>query len=239
MIEFSDTVRKMKTNVILVSFISLFMTLGGVEIDPESTFFGLKFTGLSSDLIYSGLVVVLFYLMAHFVWCAYETLQEWEVRVTGTKGAFKRADQEDIDEAIHPSYPSDPRNSTLYYSWSTQAHKISCVRSDIESANKKILELEAVVHGLREQGTKLSRDTVNISTSVDPLKDEWQSIKRSIQAIEKTISADQVIDSMRVFDRRYKYFMKTQNIRWFVIDFIFPIVLSSVAIYKMIDALSL
>lgn len=221
----------------MASFISLFMTLGGIEIDPNSTFFGLKFTGLSNDLIYSGLLVIIIYLLTHFVWCAYEALQEWEIRVTGVKGAFKRADKDDIDEMVHPSYPADARNSTLYYWWSTQAHKISNVRRDIDAANEKIIEMESVVHELREQGTNFSHDTVNISSSVDPLKIEWHSIKYSIKAIEATLAADQLSSSMKVFDRRYKYFLKTQNIRWFVVDFIFPIALSSVAIYKMIDSL--
>ena len=237
LIEFSDSVRKMKANVIVASFISLFMTFGGIKIDPTSTFFGLKFTGLSNDLIYSGLLVVIFYLLTNFVWCAYEALQEWEIRVTGAKGAFKRADKDDLDELVHPSYPADARNSTLYYWWSTQAHKISDVKSYIDTANEKITEMESVVHGLREQGANLSHDTVNISSNVHPLKMEFESIKYSIKAIETTLAAEQLSSSIKVFDRRYKYFLKTQNIRWFVVDFMFPIALSSVAIYKMIDSL--
>ena len=239
MIEFTDSVQKIRMNIILSSFISLFITIGGVQIDPKSTFFGLKFSGLSNDLIYSGLLVILVYLLIHFLWRAYDTLQEWEVRVTGTRGAFKRADHNDLDEAIHPSYPSDPRNSTLYYWWTTQAKKIAYIKTNISSANDKLEEMESIVHKLREDGTvKLSRDTVNISWQVHPIKEDWESIKKSILAIEKTLTADQLIESLAKFDRRYRYFLRSQNIRWFVIDFAFPIILASTAIAKMVASLS-
>ena len=235
-IEFTESVQKIRKNIILSSFISLFITIGGVQIDPESTFFGLKFSDLSNELIYNGLLIILIYLLIHFLWRSYDTLQEWEVRVTGAKGAFKRADINDIDEAIHPSYPSDPRNSTLYYWWATQAKKIASVRDDISSSQDKLLELENVIHQLREDKKEnLSRDTVNISLHVHPIKEDWHSIKNSIDAIEKTLTATQLIKSLATFDRRYKYFLRSQNFRWIIIDFALPFILASFAISKIVS----
>ncbi|MCV5687679.1 hypothetical protein OFN32_26045, partial [Escherichia coli] len=49
-IEFTENVKKIRQNLMVTSFIALFMTLGGVSIDPSSTFFGLKFNGLNDAL---------------------------------------------------------------------------------------------------------------------------------------------------------------------------------------------
>jgi hypothetical protein len=238
LVEFTDSVKKLKKNIMVFSFISLFITVGGIKISPESTFFGLKFSGLNNELIFKGLLLLLVYMLIHFLWCSYESLQEWEVKTTGTKKAFIPSGPYDaIDDAISHNYPSDPRNSTLYYWWSTQASKIANIKNDIESANKKVEELEEIVHSLREGGSELSRNTVNISTHVDPVKIAWIEMGASIKVIEQALNSEQVLTSMRTFDRRYKFFLKTQNIRWLLIDFIAPITLAVLAIGKMVDQL--
>ena len=51
-IEFTDNVKKIRQNLMVTSFITLFITLGGISIDPSSTIFGLKFNGLNDVLLY-------------------------------------------------------------------------------------------------------------------------------------------------------------------------------------------
>jgi hypothetical protein len=234
-IEFTDNVKKIRQNLIITSFIALFITLGGVSIDSSSTIFGLKFNGLDDALLYKGLLILILYFLVHFVWCAYESLQEWEVRVTGTKEAFIRADDMDIDEAVKPPYPSDPRNSTFYYWWSTQAKRIGTLKEHLTNINQRIESMENAIHEMREKGTSLNRSDVNISSQVQPLKIEIDSAVSSITRMEKVLVGNQLLVSMKTFDRRYRYFLKSQNIRWFIIDFFGPIMLSSVSLLCLLN----
>ncbi|ENK2025271.1 hypothetical protein AB3A32_004688 [Vibrio alginolyticus] len=234
-IEFTENVKKIRQNLMITSFVALFITLGGVSIDPSSTIFGLKFNGLNDALLYKGLLILILYFLAHFVWCAYESLQEWEVRVTGTKEAFIRADDMDIDEMVKPPFPSDPRNSTFYFWWSTQAKRIGSLKERLTAINQRIESMETVIHEMREKGASLSHSDVNISSQVQPLKIEIDSAVSSITRMEKVLVGNQLIVSMKTFDRRYKYFLNSQNIRWFVIDFFGPIMLSSASLLCLLN----
>ncbi|HBC3559660.1 TPA: hypothetical protein KD093_003965 [Vibrio parahaemolyticus] len=234
-IEFTENVKKIRQNLMVTSFIALFMTLGGVSIDPSSTFFGLKFNGLNDALLYKGLLILILYFLVHFVWCAYESLQEWEVRVTGTKEAFLRADEMDLDEAVKPPFPSDPRNSTFYFWWSTQAKIIGSLKEPLTAINQRVESMEAAIHEMRENGASLNRSDVNISSKVQPLKMDIESAVNSINRMEKVLVGNQLIVSMKTFDRRYKYFLISQNVRWFVIDFFGPIILSSVSLLCLLN----
>ena len=196
----------------ITSFIALFITLGGVSINPSSTIFGLKFNGLNDSLLYKGLLTLILYFLVHFVWCAYESLQEWEVRVTGAKKAFICADDMNFDEAVKPPYPSDPRNSTFYYWWSTQAKRIGSLKEHLTNINQRIQSMENAIHEMPEKGASLSRSDVNISSQVQPLKIDIDSAVSSITRMEKVLLGNQLLVSMKTFDRRYKYFLMSQNI---------------------------
>ncbi|WP_444888100.1 hypothetical protein [Microbulbifer sp. JMSA008] len=234
LVELQDSVKKIRSNVVLVSFISLFMTLGGVKIDPKSTFFGLKFTGLSNDLIYTGLLIIIFYFLAHFLWSIYEALQEWEVRVTGTKGAYgARGTAEDTYEE---NYPSDPRNASLYHWWSTQAEKIGSIEEAVLSAIESKTKIEETINKLKKEGVELTSDAENIPALLHKNNTKWDSIQSFIRVIRKAISVDNISGPLKVFERRYKFFLHTQNIRWIVFDFAFPIVLASYAIFMLLSS---
>ena len=235
-IEFTDNVKKIRQNLMVTSFITLFITLGGISIDPSSTIFGLKFNGLNDVLLYKGLLILILYFLIHFVWCAYESLQEWEVRVTGAKESFIRADDMDPDDAIKQPYPSDPRNSTFYYWWSTQAKRIGSFKECFTNINQRIENMENAIHEMREQGASLSHSDVNISSQVHPLKIHIENAVSSITRMEKALVGNQLLVSMKTFDRRYKYFLRSQNIRWFIIDFFGPIILSSVSLLCLLNS---
>jgi hypothetical protein len=236
-VEFSDSVKKIRNNLMMVSFISLFVTIGEVDIRPDSKFFGLGFDGLDNPLIFKGLLIILIYLLIHFIWSAYDTLQEWEIRVTGTNGAFYPADRKDINDIVHPDYPADARNSTFYYWCTTQASKIGNLKKDLDSAKSKIEGIENSIHKMRDEKYILSRSDLNISSQVQPIKLDIESTKKTIERIEKVLESNQLIESMETFDRRFKFFLKSQNIRWFIIDFSAPILLATSAILKMIQVI--
>lgn len=227
---FDDGVIKIKGRLIVTSFIAIFAALGEIGIDPDSRFLGVKFSGLNDDLIYSGLFIIIIYLLINFVWCSYDALQEWEIRVTGTGGAFKPSDKTNLDELVHPKLPDDPRNSTMYFWWNTQAGYIKNITPIINEAKSSISDIEESVRNMRET-QEIPISLANIGLAVEPIKDSWRSLESSIKAIESSLEDDQLNSSMRVFDRRYKFFMYSQNIRWILMDYLFPIVSGTTALY--------
>ncbi|WP_445365554.1 hypothetical protein ACJJJB_01370 [Microbulbifer sp. ANSA001] len=234
LVELQDSVKKVRSNVVLVSFISLIMTFGGVKIDPESTFFGLKFTGLSNDHIYNGLLIIIIYFLFNFLWSMYEAFQEWEVRVTGIKMAY--GSKGTSQDAYEENYPSDPRNASLYHWWSTQAEKIGSIEEEVLSAIESKAKIEEAIYKLKKEGVELTRDAENIPALLHRNNTKWDSIQSSIRVIHKAISADNISGPLKVFDRRYRYFLHAQNMRRLVFDFLFPSFLAAYAIFMLISS---
>jgi hypothetical protein len=235
-IAFPENVKKVRNHLMILCFVSLFLTLGGIGIDPSSTFFGLKFKNLDDELIFNGLIVLLIYQLIQFVWYSYDTLQEWELRTTGVNGAFSPVNEMNLDENIHPDFPTDARNSTLYYWWKTQTKYIGNLEPLFSDAKEKMDELEKRVHEATDRDS-LSRDTMNISIHVMPLKESWAEVSSSLKAIKETLSSDQIPRSLNTFDRRFRFFLASQNIRWILIEYTAPIVLASVSLYFVCDRL--
>lgn len=236
LVSFPDNVKKVRNHLMILCFVSLFLTLGDIGIDPSSTFFGLKFNNLDDELIFYGLVVLLIYQLIQFVWYSYDALQEWELRTTGTKGAFSPVNDMNLDESIHPDFPSDARNSTLYYWWKTQTKYIGDLQPLFNDAKEKMDQFEKRVHEATDRDS-LSRDTMNISIHVMPLKESWAEVSSSLKAIKDTLGSDQIPKSLGTFDRRFRFFLVSQNLRWILIEYAVPIILASVSLYFICERL--
>ncbi|MCD8551138.1 MAG: hypothetical protein LRY75_21890 [Shewanella xiamenensis] len=236
LVAFPENVIKVRNHLMILCFVSLFLTLGGIGIDPSSTFFGLKFKNLDDELIFYGLVILLVYQLIQFIWYSYDALQEWELRTTGTKGAFSPVNDMNLDERIHPDFPSDPRNSTLYYWWKTQTKYIANIEPLFNEAKEKMDELEKRVHEATDRNS-FSRETINISNQVQPLKESWAEISSSLKAIKETLSSDQIPESLGTFERRFKFFLVSQNLRWILIEYTAPIILALVSLYFVCERL--
>ena len=70
--ELSDNAWKIRTNLIVVSVISIALVFASLHIDPGSTFLGLKFSGLTDSLVRAGLFWITMCLMIHFLWTAWD-----------------------------------------------------------------------------------------------------------------------------------------------------------------------
>jgi len=226
-----DSALKIKTHLMVLSFIALFLTLGGVHVDQGSTFFGFKFTGLTEQAIKLGLFIIITYMVIHFIWMSYDALQEWEIRTTGTKKAFAPVIRHDIEENFRPSMPSDPRQSTLYFWWTTQAGRIGDLSSTLQDCREKIGQIpEEILDVLRDRhDSKLDR----IRLELHDIRDQLTGLEGSVKIALKTYESSQVNDSLKIFDRRFHMFLISQNIRWLVVDFIIPVILAGFALFHL------
>jgi hypothetical protein len=66
--DFTDYMRRVRSLLIVVSLIFIGVVIGGLAIDPSSSVLGVRFQGLSDELIRKGLLGANIYLLIHFVW---------------------------------------------------------------------------------------------------------------------------------------------------------------------------
>ncbi|WP_444921150.1 hypothetical protein ACJJID_01360 [Microbulbifer sp. CnH-101-G] len=168
------------------------------------------------------------------MWNIYEAFQEWEVRVTGIKAAY-RLRQTSLD-AYEETYPSDPRNASLYHWWSTQAGKVGSIGEHVSSAIESEREIREIIDGPRREGAELPRDVINIPAKLHANKLHWDSLNRSIGVIRRAVTSDNILVPIKIFDRRYRFFLAAQNLRCLFFDFVFPSVLASYAIFMILSS---
>ncbi|MBI4684095.1 MAG: hypothetical protein HY755_02735 [Nitrospirae bacterium] len=76
--EFTENTIKIRRNLLIVSLLSVAVSLGGLQINPNSEVFGLKFSGLTDNFIRFGLTLITLYLFIHFLWCSFEFVHGME-----------------------------------------------------------------------------------------------------------------------------------------------------------------
>jgi hypothetical protein len=227
--EFSDKTWRFRTNLIVVSVISLVVVLADLHIESGSSVFGLKFAGLTDNVVRSGLFWISIYLLAHFLWGAFDNFLEWRLRITGTRVAYVTTG---MFASEHADYPSDPRQSTLYNWWRSQASSIGNIgkkMSDIEH------ELNEWIRKLREKYNS-GADAMNIVNACNSIGETQRMItelKNSIKEAGETIEAKRIPASLQRFDGWFELFLRSQNLRWFLVELLFPVALALSALWLL------
>lgn len=230
--DFSDYVRKIRANLIIVSAISISIALGGLEIDPTSSILGLKFNGLSNSFIFNSLLAINGYMLMHFLWCSFDAFQEWGLRVTGTRLAFITTARNSSGDG---DYPSDPRQSSLYHWWKDQSLKIGSLTSPVEEINKKLEIWESKVKiALESQGNP---NAVNACMSINQVAGDVAKLKKSIEEAAKLLESSRIPVSLQRFDQRFQLFLRSQNLRWLIIELLLPILMGSYSLALLLEKL--
>ena len=228
-IELSDYVLKIRTNLIRVSVITIAVILANLHIDQGSTVLGLKFTGLNDHVLRAGLLVITCYLGAHYLWTAVDTFLEWRLRITGTRLSFVTTGR---IASEHADYPNDPRQSTLYYWWLSEAKRIGDMGSELSNMQNLLESLDIELRAKMNSGT----DALNIVNACRPLGEVRETIGklgRSIEQTQKAIEATRIPISLKRFDNWFKFFLRSQNLRWLIIDLLVPLTLWGTALYLL------
>jgi hypothetical protein len=224
--EFAPNAWKIRTNLIVASAVSIAVVFADLHIDPGSTVLGLKFHGLNDTVLVRVLFGVTLYLLLHFIWSALDSLPEWRLRVTGTRVAFvttARLARADGD------YPRDPRQSTFYHWWKDGAQKIGNLTAKLSDIEKQLQEWDTQ---LKVQFTE-KPDAMNIVNATDTIRSTREAVvnlERSITKARDTISALRVPVSLRRFDRWFHLFLRSQNLRWLIMELGVPILVGSYAL---------
>lgn len=226
---YTDNVKKTRNILLVFSFISLFLIFGKLTINSSSTILGLKFDGLDTKIIYIGLLILISFSFINFIWSSYDAFQEWQIRQSGAK-KFNKTYNDIIYTDMDNSYlsPNDPRNSTLYYWWSTQAKKTDDVNiaiNELLKNNQKILEILN-----SNEGRELNSYRLKIYDNFEKLDE----VKKSFHVLENAFNSKQIEQSLAKFNSRFKTLILSQNLRWIILDFFIPLSLSFLSIIFII-----
>jgi hypothetical protein len=94
--------------------------------------------------------------------------------------------------------------------------------------SEKIKAWEAKVDSFQN-----GNDSLNLSNAMNTLnqaKSAVDKLKNQIETTEKVLTAHRIPCSLGRFDGWFKLFLKSQNIRWLLIDILLPIAIGTTAI---------
>jgi len=231
--EFSEQGWRIRTNLFVTSTIGLVTGLADLRIHPDSSILGLRFIGLSDTVIRMTLAGIILYLLFHFLWVAWDAFLEWRLRVTGTRRSFVTGS---LIESRHADIPVNPRQSTLYNWWWQQARSIgelgnlasnlraACHRweGDIRKligthpSSPDMQNLNNVLRGLSECGTQAAK------------------LAQNVEANTKAITDERIPTSLKRFDSWFELFLRSQNLRWLVVEFVAPVALALFTLFILL-----
>lgn len=222
--DFPEYVRKIRNGLIITSVISVTLLLGGLHIAEDSSFFGLKFEGLNHEHILKALFFLNAYMFIHFLWCSVDSFQEWMLRVTGTRVTHITTARLAAEEC---DYPNDPRQSTLYNWWKDESRKISSFQEPLERIENKLKAWEETVKNALEGKEP---NVLNACTSINQVAEDIRKLKSSIENASKAIESQRIPVSLKRFDSCFQLFLRSQNLRWLIVEFGFPLLLGGYAL---------
>lgn len=213
---------KVRRNLLIVSFVSIFFALGDLKVSPDADFFGVKLSGISPGFVLLSLFLFNAYFLIHFLWYSVESFMEWRIRLTGTRLAF-------ITSGTFASelcdYPSDPRQSSLYRWWADNVKRLTHLQGDCDNLSRKLDVWSVPVElGSDSPGCRVLRsDIVELKSAVDKLAG-------SVNSLDKNLTSERIPASLERFDSWFKYFLHIQNIRWFLVDIVVPVLIGFISI---------
>lgn len=219
---------KVRRNLLVVSVASIGGVIGNVHVDPSSTIFGLKFSGLTNELISKGMFYLTIYFLVHFIWYVIDGFSEWRIRLTGTRAGFITIARLASEEG---DYPSEPRQSSLYNWWLDGARTINQTAQIVERIGISLQAWEVRVTNAMQGTNELNKRSA--IDSVHRISSDIARLRSTIAQIEKTLTSARIPVSLRRFDSWFLFFLKSQNIRWLIIDAGSPLALGLTALLML------
>jgi hypothetical protein len=229
--ELPENAWKVRTNLILAAVISIAVVFGDLHIEPDSQILGLKFKGLTDRVLTNGLIAVVAYLFVHFLWASMDSLLEWRLRITGTRVAFVTTARLASE---HGDYPNDPRQSSLYNWWKDEARRIGNLTRHFPEIDAKIVEWETKLRAQFTDGPD-AMNIVNATANLSGVREQIAKLGREVKEASESIDSARIPASLERFDNWYALFLRSQNLRWLVIDFLAPVLAGGYALVLLLS----
>lgn len=206
---FDENTFRIRRNLLALSTVVLCYKLAsdGVDLKSTTSIFGLNLKGVEESSIDWILLLGLVYFLFHFVWSAWDKLNEWKLRLTGMP----------VATATHGTYSGggpetgtdNQWQSTLSSWWAGNYHENSSIQPLIKSLQVAIEE----------------KDVKQITPSINSIN------TRLDQLIEKGVHIENYLER---YEKGFSNLNKSQLIRWMVYEFALPILLGGAAIIVLL-----
>ncbi|HDI3211702.1 TPA: hypothetical protein PMB29_003499 [Vibrio cholerae] len=227
-IEPTDYEEKIRRNLIVSSSITLVMIKLGLMPTADSRFLGgMKFDNLTPDTIYTILIVIVAYELLHYSWLLVNKFSYWRVRLTGTKHIEFRGNRGSVGSSFEAlDFTGKSENSNLYV-WMLENN--SATNSVVEQLNKHWLEVEGLCQGLKSDSSDQSK--------LDGLLKKLNEIDSSSKSLERHLTNIRISASLHRFDNWYHFLVRSQSVRWLLLDVLLPVSIGIYSLYCLSDAL--
>lgn len=213
----SDATEKIRRNLLVVSAITIAIVILGVRVAQANTLLGISFEGLTADALKKGLLAVNTYMLVHFMWCMWDELQEWRLRVSGTRSAYVTGA---TFGSTHADYPVEPRQSTLHNWWRSAATRFAATDEAIKRLDGAVERLLATEEVKRNSGP--IQPESNAAVLLQQIKSDIATLLNEVTQTKAVLTSQRVNVSLRRFDNAYQLFLRSQNLRWLVVEAGFP-----------------
>lgn len=214
--EFSDSAMKAKNHLMTVSVIGILISLFGITVASDSTLFGLKFNNLSNNLIVNIILLLNIYFWFKFAWLSIEYIMHWRIRVTGSGEMALRKIDRHVMNGI--DYSDDIKQTSLYNWWLKHAKYFR------DNTIDPFKNIEEIKEKIKDNNWSMHRG------SISELLD---STEEHLKAINDVFGNMRLEVSLAKFDKSYLLFLRVQNWRWFIFDFMLPQFLGLISIMSL------
>ncbi|EOC1795602.1 hypothetical protein ACI1HQ_001986 [Vibrio fluvialis] len=219
-IEISEYEERIRRNLIFSSFLAISFAWFDLKVDENSTFFGgLQFANLQPNHIYIGILAVIIYEFTHYFWIQMNHFAYWRVRLTGTSveevrgnggsARFGSANGSPLD------YTGTDENSN-FYTWMLENKKLRNQMAEGMLVNSKAID--ECVNTLKEQHYPEASST----DLYRKLSESCDKLVQGIKNLESQLESIRTDASMLRFDEWYSILIRSQNIRWLLLDISLP-----------------
>ena len=201
-IGFSEETIRVRRNLLTIAFLTVFYNFSGIAITGFS-FLGIIFSKIpDKEFLDTTIFLLLLYHFVRFIWQSLDAFQECKIRITGTNALFMRNDNKKENSE---DYTIDPRQSSLL-NWLWKRTK---------PANNNLIQIESkacdFIKFAGSDAYQITQDLYNM------------------KALMEVLDSNRTFVSLRRFENFYKCFSYSQILRWLVLEFGLPVVLTLIA----------
>jgi hypothetical protein len=223
-LEYDNKTQKIRLSLLFISLLNLIYIFANLKLSPSSTFFGLKFDNLTQDKLNVIVLIITFYYLAEFIWRSHDKFVEWRLRITGTSTAFM---PNGGFPSNHSDKADDPRQSTLYNWWRTRIRVHRNIEEYQQSTKAQLDEILKIISS--STGT-----FTGIEPKLDSVLGHVSQLSTELKQSQDVLQDHRIPASLERFDSWFKYFIKTQNLRWFCLEFLLPVLLGFASVIGII-----
>ena len=211
-LEVTNYEEKIRRNLLIASMIVFALTYLQLVPASDSKFFGLSFDNLTPKSIYIILLIIISYELIHYVWLILNKLAYWRVRLTGTNPGVSRGNggMRFGSEFDPEDYSGEQENSTFYV-WMLDSKR--SFKEVFQSYDSKWNSIEIAT---------FDNQSLDQKTAEDILK-KLNEISQIQSRLEGHVTNIRIEASFNRFEKWYSMMIRSQSLRWIILDFLLPI----------------